>query len=67
MLIITDKASADGGEIEGVSVMKDKQLKLEEIAASHQVTKLGMGRSYPGEREVERVQMLLCCQVHYIQ
>ncbi len=31
--------------------MKDKKLKLEEIEASHTVTRLSMGRSCPGERE----------------
>ena len=51
MLITTDNASVDGGEIESVSVVKDKKLKLEEIEASHTVTRLSMGRSCPGERE----------------
>jgi len=54
LFIITDKASAEGGEIEGVSVMKGKKLKLEEIEASHTLTRLSRGRSFAGEREVER-------------
>ena len=36
--------------------MKDKELKLEEIEVSH--TGWSVGRSYPGEREVEKVNML---------
>ncbi len=47
--------------MEGVGVMKDKE--LEEIEASH--TRCSGGRSCPGEREVERVHMVLCCrQIH---
>ena len=44
--------------------MKDKELKLEEIEASHTPMWSG-GRSCPGEREMEKVHMLLCCrQIH---
>ena len=44
--------------------MTDKELKLEEIEASH--TRRSGGRSCPGEREMEKVQILLCCrQIHY--
>ena len=37
--------------------MKDKELKFEEIESSH--TSWIRGRSCPGEREVERVHILL--------
>ena len=43
--------------------MKDKEIKLEDIDVSH--TGLIRGRSYLGEREVERVKILLYCQKHY--
>ena len=35
MFIITDKAKLVGEEVKGVGVMKDEELKLEEIEASH--------------------------------
>ena len=34
MFIITDKAKLVGEEVKGVGVMKDEELKLEEIEAS---------------------------------
>ena len=43
--------------------MKDKELKLEEIEVSHSLGGVGDG-GVQGEREVERVYMLLCCQIH---
>ena len=41
-----------GREVKGVGVMKDKELKVEEIETSHTVRRNG-SRSCPGEREVE--------------
>ena len=35
VLIITDKAKLVGEEAKGVGVMKDEELKLEKIEASH--------------------------------
>ncbi len=35
MFIITDKAKVVGEEVKGAGVMKDEELKLEEIEASH--------------------------------
>ena len=35
MFIITDKTKLVGEEVKGVGVMKDEELKLEEIEASH--------------------------------
>ena len=35
VFIITDKAKLVGEEVKGVGVMKDEELKLEEIEASH--------------------------------
>ena len=35
VFIITDKAKIVGEEVKGVGVMKDEELKLEEIEASH--------------------------------
>jgi hypothetical protein len=42
--IITDKAIDNGGrKVEGLGVMKDKELKLEEIEASHTLGRPGEG------------------------
>ena len=38
--IITDKARVRGRRCEGVSVMRDKQLKLEDVEVSHTHTLL---------------------------
>ena len=35
MFIITDKAKLVGEKVKGVGVMKDEELKLEEIEVSH--------------------------------
>jgi hypothetical protein len=35
LFIITDKANLVGEEVKGVGVMKDEDLKLEEIEVSH--------------------------------
>ena len=35
VFIITDKAKLVGEEVQGVGVMKDEEIKLEEIEASH--------------------------------
>ena len=35
MFIITDKVKLVGEEVKGVGVMKDEELKLEEIEVSH--------------------------------
>jgi hypothetical protein len=35
VFIITDKAKLVGEEVKGVGVMKDEELKLEEIEVSH--------------------------------
>ncbi len=35
MFIITDKVKLVGEEVKGVGVMKDEELKLEEIESSH--------------------------------
>jgi len=40
--------SAEWGKVDGVGVMKDKELKLEEIEASH--TEWCGGKSCPGPR-----------------
>jgi hypothetical protein len=46
--------------------MRGKELKLEEIEASHTLGGWSRGRSCRGEREVERMHMLLCCRnIHY--
>ncbi len=51
-------------EVEGVGVMKDKELKLEEIEVSNTLGGAGEGRAQGrGKwelREVERVHILLC-------
>jgi hypothetical protein len=44
--------------------MKDKERNLDEIEVSH--TRWSGGRSCPWEREVERVHMLLYCQIRDI-
>jgi hypothetical protein len=44
-------------ELEGVDVMKDKDLKLDEIESSH--TKWSVKGSCPGKREVERGDVFL--------
>jgi hypothetical protein len=49
-------------------VMKDKELKFEEIEVSHcntHIPRWTRGRSCPGEREVERMHILLCYTIHY--
>ncbi len=62
---ITDKPRTKGRKVEGVGAMKDKELKLEEISLLH--TRCSGGRSCTGEREVERVHMLLYCQIRCTQ
>jgi hypothetical protein len=52
VFIITDKAKSSRGGVKGVGVMKDEELKLEEIETSHTLGGYG------------KVQMLFC-QIHY--
>ena len=40
LFIITDKAKVRRGEVEGVEVMKDEDLRLEEIESSHALTRM---------------------------
>jgi DNA-directed RNA polymerase subunit L len=40
LFIITDKTKVRRGEVEGVSVMKDEDLRLEEIESSHTLTRM---------------------------
>jgi hypothetical protein len=40
LFIITDKAKVRRGEVEGVEVMKDEDLRLEEIESSHVLTSM---------------------------
>ena len=64
LFIITDKTrtKGPGRKSEGVGVMKDKELNLEETETSH--TRWIRRRSCPGEREGDRVYMFLIYRIH---
>ncbi len=44
MIIITNKSSDEGGNVEVVGVMKDKKTKFHETEASHTLGEVGEGR-----------------------
>ena len=49
MFIITDKTKLRGKEVEGVGVMKDEDLKFEEIESSHTIGGTRVGEVVRGE------------------
>ncbi len=61
--IMKDKSRTKGGrKAQGVSVMKDKEVKIEETESSH--TLGGGGKVVSWEKKGDRVYLLPCYQIH---